>query len=117
MTDAVSAPCDGKRGWSAIVPVTARIHLLVLVTLLGVVYWETVWNNLVKRWMTDGNWSHGWLVPVFSLYLLATQRDYIGSIRARPNYAGGALLVLSLAAYFATSWWYPMVYPQVVSRA
>lgn len=115
MADTVATSRDWKPGWSDILPTTARVRLVVIVALLVAVYGETAWNHLIHRWMNDGNWSHGWLVPVFSLYLLADRRDYFASVQPRPHFLGAVLLLFSLAVFFVTSWVYPMVYPQIVS--
>lgn len=62
---------------SSAVPRAARleppraIHILIvaLVGILAVTYWETV-LLLVGRWNSDPNYSHGFLVPLVSFYLL-----------------------------------------------
>jgi len=115
VADSVATSQDWKPSWSDILPAAARVRLVVVVALLIAVYGETAWNHLIHRWMNDGNWSHGWLVPVFSLYLLANRRDYFASVKPRPHFLGAVLLLFSLAVFFVTSWWYPMIYPQIVS--
>ena len=115
MSVAQTSPHATTRSWGEIVPPKTWVRMAVVAILLGAVYWATIWNHLVKRWMNDGNWSHGWLVPVFSLYLLGTQRDRLAAVIPRANYLGAVVLVFSLGLYFVTSWWWPMVYPQIVS--
>ena len=115
MSVAQTSPHATTRSWGEIVPPKTWVRMAVVAILLGAVYWATIWNHLVKRWINDGNWSHGWLVPVFSLYLLGTQRDRLAAVIPRANYLGAVVLVFSLGLYFVTSWWWPMVYPQIVS--
>ena len=115
MSAAQTSPHATTRSWGEIVPPKTWVRMAVVAILLGAVYWATIWNHLVRRWMNDGNWSHGWLVPVFSGYLLATQRERLAAVIPRANYLGAVVLVFSLGLYFITSWWWPMVYPQIVS--
>ena len=115
MTVAQTPPHATTRSWGEIVPPKTWVRMAVVAMLLGAVYWTTIWNHLVRRWMNDGNWSHGWLVPVFSVYLLATQRERLAAVVPRANYLGVVVLVCSLGMYFVASWWWPMVYPQIVS--
>ena len=115
MTVAQTSPYATSRSWGEIIPPKTWVRMTVVAMLLGAVYWATIWNHLVKRWMNDGNWSHGWLVPVFSVYLLATQRERLAAVVPRANYLGVVVLVCSLGMYFVASWWWPMVYPQIVS--
>jgi exosortase len=58
--------------------------LLVFAALLGVAvlwsYWTTL-GTMALRWWEDPQYSHGWLVPVFAVYVLWTRRESI-SLRA-----------------------------------
>ena len=54
-------------------------------------YWPTL-VALQGTWATDPRYSHGWLVPLFSLYLLGSRRGRIAEVESRPA-AGGLLLV------------------------
>jgi exosortase len=56
-----------RRGWE---PGEARVMLLGgigCLALLGLVFWESL-RHLVYVWATDENYSHGFLVPLISLY-------------------------------------------------
>jgi len=83
-TASVSLP----RTWGEYFPRAARLQIVVIVTLVLFVYWVPINRDMVWRWANDGNWSHGWLVPAFSLYFLLTRRDELFRIRPRPNYLG-----------------------------
>src|SRR5438067_1728709 len=67
---------------------------LVVVALLAAAavwtYWTTL-GKMVWRWSEDPQYSHGYLVPVFALYLLWLRRDQIVE---RPLHANGLGLVL-----------------------
>ena len=52
--------------------------MLVLVT-MGIViwaYWSTL-SEVVERWANDPQYSHGFLVPLFSVYLLWARRNQL----------------------------------------
>jgi len=93
----------------------ARVQIAIVTVLLIVVYWAPIRGLLVSRWINDGNWSHGFLIPVFSLYFLYMRRDAFSLVRASPNYLGAVILILALAMYFSFAWVIPMGYPQGVS--
>ena len=103
------------RTWSEFIPPLARVRIAVVSALLAVAYWGPISHSLVKRWLNDGNWSHGWLVPVFSMYFLATRREELFRSRPKPSYVGAIILLLSLVGYFVSAWWWSMRYPQAVS--
>lgn len=91
------------------------VRLGIVVLLLAIVYAGIIKNILVARWISDGNWSHGWLIPAFSLYFLGTRHEQLLRIRFKPSYVGAVVLVLSLAMYFVSGWIFRMAYPQAVS--
>ncbi len=45
-------------------------------------------GSLVYRWKGDSSWSHGFLIPLFSLYFLYHRKDEILSVKPEPNYLG-----------------------------
>src|SRR5438270_10333470 len=59
-------------------------------------FWPTL-DNLAGKWLRDPQYSHGLLVPLFSVYLLWTARDRFPA-GARPSPALGGL-VLAAAAF------------------
>ncbi len=93
----------------------ALVRVAVVAALLGLFYWGTIRRDLVTRWLTDGNWSHGWLIPLFSLYFLGMRREELLSCRSRPSFHGAVILALSLAMYFIGAWRLGMSYPQALS--
>lgn len=88
--------------------------------LLGVLFRGEI-EQIVRLWMTDPNWSHGFLIPLFSLYFLHQRRDRILSLHSmrdplaevlagrrpkslgpdqtRPCYLGLVLLIATLIFY------------------
>lgn len=45
-------------------------------------YWTTL-ADVVERWRTDPQYSHGFLVPLFSAYLLWSRREAVGELTTR----------------------------------
>jgi len=55
---------------------------------------------LAMKWFRDANWSHGFIIPLFSLYLLYSRRDDLFAARRRVFLPGLALMLLMLAGTF-----------------
>jgi exosortase len=69
-------------------------------------------DAMMYRWKTDGNWSHGWLVPLFSIYFLVVHGRELLAAERRPNYLGMLIVIGAIAMY----WYFSRVrrfgYPQ-----
>jgi exosortase len=86
-------------------PPAARLLPLVAVSLLWV-YWPTL-AELAGRWGAESQYAHGYLVPLFALYLLWARRGLIaGRGPLRPAWRGLALLGGALALRFAGTYLY-----------
>ncbi|UCC29058.1 MAG: exosortase/archaeosortase family protein [Phycisphaerales bacterium] len=110
-----SAGISVPRRWGELVSPVGHIRIAVIAVLILFIYWGTIRHALISRWLHDGNWSHGWLIPLFSLYFLGTQREVLMRCRPRAGYLGAVILALSLAVYFASAWRLRMTYPQGLS--
>jgi exosortase len=53
----------------------------------------------VYRWITDSSWSHGFLIPLFSLYFINQHKKEILNLEGRPNYLGLIFLVCAILFY------------------
>jgi exosortase len=69
-------------------------QLLVLGAVLAWLY-APVLLHLIGQWIHDPNYSHGFFVPAFSLFVLWQQKDRLHNLPLRPSWSG--LLVLSCA--------------------
>lgn len=67
--------------------------VLILAVLLGAVYWRIL-RALAIQWWDDANYSHGFLVPLFSLYLVWQQRAALRT-SPRPGNPLGVLVILA----------------------
>lgn len=108
-------PSCQARTWGDLFPPTTCLRLAVVSGLLLVAYWSVLRVNLVSRWLNEADWSHGWLIPLFSLYFLVMRRDQLMRVRPAPHYLGAVILAFSLALYFISAWRLRMAYPQAVS--
>ena len=74
-----------------------------LVVLSAALLWlyAPVLYRLVAQWVHDPNYSHGFFVPAFSLYVLWQKRDRLRRLPRRPSWSG--LLILAIAVAVLTA--------------
>ena len=89
---ATEVPREGGHPWLQGVG-----YVLVLGVVLGAVYWRIL-RALGIQWWDDANYSHGFLVPLFSLYLVWQQR---AALRTLPR-AGNSIGIVVVFAGIAT---------------
>ncbi|MCE5340184.1 MAG: exosortase/archaeosortase family protein [Planctomycetaceae bacterium] len=78
------------------------IHTYIKAAIIAVaVYFlfKTQIYSIVQRWINDSSWSHGFIIPLFSLYFINQKKKEILTTEFRPNYLGLVCLVMCLAAY------------------
>ncbi len=74
---------------------------LICLTLFGILFWDNLWH-FYYAWTTDDNYSHGFLVPLLSLYF-ASQVVRHGPVEIRSGViSGGILLGLALLGRLIT---------------
>jgi len=96
-------------GWRQSFPPQTCAKILVLG---GLFAWLNSWQFriLLRTWVDDGNWSHGFLIPLFSLYFLYSRREELFAARRRVSLLGlpiliaGILLVL-VGVYPIQNYW------------
>lgn len=69
--------------------------LLLLVALIAAVYYDVVWR-LVKQWSDDPNFSHGFIVPLFSAFIVWTKRKELSALVPEPSNWGLSVIIGSL---------------------
>jgi exosortase len=79
----------GWQGW-LLVAVVVGLYAPVLV-------------GLVRQWYTDPDYSHGFLVPFLSAYLIWQRRDKLAEIARRPSNVGLLVVLLSVGLLFLGS--------------
>ena len=80
--------------------IPSLFELAVVLASMGVLY-ASVIPPLVQDWYLDENYSHGFLVPLISGYLLWSRREDLrrAARLSQPSWMGFVLCVLSLALY------------------
>src|SRR6202000_1936564 len=68
---------------------------IVVVGLLVAIYWGVI-GKLVYDWYTQPDFSHGFLVPPFSAYLVWTKRETLRKTPVRQSWAGVPLIVAGI---------------------
>jgi exosortase len=90
-------------------------HVWIIVGALVLAIFWTYWPALcmIRQKWSAAHYSHGWLVPFFSLYLLWHRRQYLSTIDWRPNWWGlafiGVAILLRLTdGFFYVRWLDPL---------
>lgn len=95
---------------------TVQGVLLAAVLLLH--YWYVV-KGMSTIWRTNGDWSHGYIIPLFSLYYLYMRRDRVPRGLADMAYAsraaGAAIIIGAFALFLFSTFVSPAEYPKRLS--
>lgn len=78
---------------------------VLLGSALAWAYWPVL-VGLVRKWSQDPQYSHGFLVPLFSLALLALRRQRRARVSLRANWWGAVLLGLAAGLRLASAYVY-----------
>lgn len=75
----------------------SKTPLWQIFVLSGLLVWlyAPVLSHLMGQWLHDPNYSHGFFVPAFSLYVIWNERDRLKKLPLAPSWTG--LLVLTVA--------------------
>jgi len=82
----------GEKGRSSLAVSGTCLFLLVL---LSALYWGIL-RDLVLQWWDDPNYSHGFLVPFFSGYLVWSEREALSEIAPEGSWAGLPLVLAGI---------------------
>jgi len=75
------------------------VHNYVKVLIIGGLFYYVFRNEIggiVRRWANDPSWSHGFLIPLFSLYFINQHKKEILNLQIRPSYWGLFFLICGL---------------------
>jgi exosortase len=78
------------------------VHNYVKVLIIGALFYYLFRGEIrriVHRWLTDSSWSHGFLIPFFSLYFINQAKSKILNLQTKPNYLGLFFLMCCLGFY------------------
>ncbi|MBU0618050.1 MAG: exosortase/archaeosortase family protein, partial [Planctomycetes bacterium] len=84
----------------------------VIVALAFIAVFYNVLLDLSHKWYHSADWSHGWLIPLFSAYLVYLRWDRVRRAPLRHTWVGLVLMVVTLLGYQYFLWVWPMGYPR-----
>jgi exosortase len=99
-TNAICADCAEAGTLAGVwrsIPVPFRWIGLVLPAALTSVLYAPVLARLAAAWWQDPNYSHGWLVPLFSGYVVWREREALGRLILRPAKLGMVVMLGAVA--------------------
>lgn len=89
---------DSKGLWVQGSPRFLPVWQAILLTLVvGFLYRAILWK-LVGQWWTNPNFSHGFVVPVFSGFVVWQRRQELAKLPFRPSWLGLPIIVAALMA-------------------
>jgi exosortase len=71
---------------------------ILLVLLFIGLYYQIIFD-MVMDWYTDSDYSHGFLVPFISAYIIWTNREKISTLRMKPDNLGFLVLFIGLVIF------------------
>jgi exosortase len=100
-----------KKNTDQVVPWTI---LAALLGLLIYVYWNSLDSRGAKQFWDNPKYSHGWLVPIFTVILLWMRHEPFGPVSAAARWAGVGLLSTGLGLRLGATY-FPNHVPEMVS--
>src|SRR5216684_2765162 len=73
--------------------------LAFIAALLAAVGFSSALSELVRRWTTQEEYSHGFLIPLVTVWLLWTRRDALLASIGRPAWTGAVLILLAMVMH------------------
>lgn len=92
-----SGPPTPKQQWREL-GVHNYIKMLIIGGLFFCLFRREI-ETIVSKWLTDSSWSHGFLIPLFSLYFLNQRKTQILNLQTKPNYLGLFFLICGILFY------------------
>ncbi len=78
------------------------IHSYIKMIIIGGLFVYLFYNEIetiVSKWLTDSSWSHGFLIPLFSLYFIDQAKNGILNLKTKPSYLGLFFLICGIVFY------------------
>jgi exosortase len=89
----------------------ACVKICIIVCALFLLFRSEI-MSMVHTWGDDSSWSHGFLIPLFSLYFVTQRKSDILNGRFAPSYLGLVALVGCIGAYYYTLKYLGFGYPR-----
>jgi exosortase len=96
---------QGQQSQAQIAPVSWRqlsIHTYIKAFIVAVLFYLLFYRDigsLVYTWQGDSSWSHGFLIPLFSLYFIHHRKEEILAVKPKSNYLGLFLMIAGFILY------------------
>lgn len=87
----------------------AKVRVALLVLAFAAVFYNEL-INLFYEWSTSSDWSHGPIIPLFSIYLIYSRWSRVRKCEVRHNWVGAVLLIGGLLWHQVSIWFYPIGY-------
>ncbi|NLE29993.1 MAG: exosortase/archaeosortase family protein [Phycisphaerae bacterium] len=100
--------------WDQIIDPVSWVKIAVLSLLILWLYSHDI-ESMVTAWVHDGNWSHGFIIPLFSLYFLHQRREQLLGAKRETSWAGVGLIVFSILLYLISIYPLKMGYPRLIA--
>jgi len=84
-------PAERVASWETTRGGAFGLRLAVLGGLIGFLYYDIL-ARLAMNWWTDPNFSHGFLVPIFSAFLVWRDRKQLAALPKKPSWFGLAVI-------------------------
>jgi len=78
------------------------LHNYIKIVIIGGLFWYLFHreiDSIIYRWITDSSWSHGFLIPIFSLYFINQHKKETLNLQNKPNYLGLLFLICGILFY------------------
>lgn len=102
--------------WDRIIGTSGWIKIATLGGLFAWLYFREL-RFMLNTWIGDGNWSHGFIIPLFSLYFLHQRRERLlaAQTQRRTNWLGLGLVLVSIFGYMISIYPLKMGYPKLLA--
>ena len=74
---------------------SAIFKTILLLVLLALLYYSDLYS-MVLDWADKKEYSHGFLIPLISLYIIWTKRDILRKTEVEPDFKGISILFLGV---------------------
>ncbi len=75
-----------------------RSKIIIIAALIFVIYLPALYD-LVHDWATDGNYSHGFLIPIISLYLIWRKRGELAGYEKSSSIIGLIISIIAIVLF------------------
>jgi exosortase len=75
-----------------------KSNLVAVAAIIVLIYLPALYD-LAVDWATDGNYSHGFLVPIISGYLLWRKRNELAGLEKRSDIIGLAIIIVGMILF------------------